>query len=316
MAMQVIRGLHNLRPEHHGCALSIGNFDGVHLGHQKVLARLRERARSLRLPSMVMTFEPTPMECFNPQQAPARLATLRETIQDIAKLKVDRLLCVRFDQRFADLSAQAFAADLLAQRLGIAELMVGEDFRFGAQRAGDLSLLRAQGERCGFSVAPMPTVMVDGARVSSTRVRQALAEGDPLLAERLLGRAYRISGRVAYGAQLGRTLNVPTANIALRRKPAPRYGVYAVYVELPDGRRVAGAANLGVRPTVDGKQCLLEVHLLDFNEHLYGQRLNVYFRAYIRPEVRFADTQALRTQMLADIEQVRALLTKELGPSL
>lgn len=314
--MQVIRGLHNLQPEHRGCVLSIGNFDGVHLGHQKVLAQLRARAGALSLPSMVMTFEPTPMEFFDPQQAPARLSILRETIQDIGRLKVDRLLCVRFGQCFADLSPRSFVADLLAQRLRVTEVMVGEDFRFGAQRAGDLEMLRCQGEKCGFAVAPMPTVMVDGARVSSTRVREALAQGDPALAEQLLGHAYRISGRVAYGAQLGRTLNVPTANIALRRKPAPRYGVYAVQVELPDGRIVDGAANLGVRPTVDGKRCLLEVHLLDFNEDLYGQRLNVHFRAYIRPEVRFDDTQALRTQMLIDIEQVRALLIKEPGPNL
>lgn len=309
--MRVIRGLYNLRPEHRGCVLSIGNFDGMHLGHQKILDELRERAARRNLASMVMTFEPKPLEFFDPQHAPARLASLRETIQDMAALELGRLLCVRFDQRFADLSPQAFVEELLVKQLGVAEVMVGEDFRYGCQRAGNLSSLRKQGEAHGFSVVPMPTVMYDGERVSSTRVRAALGQGKPALAENLLGRAYKISGRVAHGAQLGRTLNVPTANIALHRKPAPQYGVYAVNAQLADGRCLPGAANLGVRPTVDGKQCLLEVHLLDFNEDIYGQRLNVYFREFLRPELRFEDTQALRTQMLADIEQARVLLKED-----
>lgn len=307
--IEVIRGLHNLQAAHHGCVLTIGNYDGIHLGHQAVLSRLAERGQSLNLPSMVMTFEPTPMEFFRPELAPTRLSSFRETVQDIAAQNIDRLLCVRFDQNFANLSPQAFTRSLLVEKLGVAEILVGDDFRYGSQRTGDVALLREQGQAHGFTVASLPAVVVNGARASSTRVRGALAEGDLKQAAALLGRPYRISGRVTRGAQLGRTLNVPTANIKLRRKPAPCYGVYAVEVELADGRRLSGAANLGVRPTVNGTQCLLEVHILDFDADLYGQRINVYFRHYLRPETRFADTQALRTQMLADIAQVRRLLT-------
>jgi len=313
MKTTLIRGTHNLKPAHRGCVLTIGNYDGIHLGHQAVLTSVRERASELGVASMVMTFEPTPMEYFAPEEAPARLSSLRETVQDICAQHIARLLCINFDQRFADLSPQVFIEHLLVEKLYIREILVGEDFRFGSQRAGDVQLLREQGERYGFSVAPMPTVEQGGARVSSTRIRDALAIGDLASVEALLGRPYRVSGRVIKGAQLGRTLNVPTANIKLRRKPAPCYGVYAVEAELEDGRRLPAAASLGIRPTVDndsGKQCLLEVHILDFNEDLYGQRLNVHFRHYLRPEARFDDTQALRTQMLADIEQARSLLAR------
>ncbi len=306
--MILIRGIHNLKPEHRGCVLTIGNYDGIHLGHQAVLARLRERAEALGVASMVMTFEPTPMEYFALEQAPARLSSLRETVEDIAAQNIDRLLCVQFNQRFASLSPRKFVDDLLVQRLKVSEILVGEDFRFGKERAGDVRMLREQGRRNGFNVAPMPTVEVAGERVSSTRVRDALAQGDLKTAQSLLGRPYHVSGRVIRGAQLGRTLNVPTANIKLRRKSATRYGVYAVEAELADGRRFPAAANLGVRPTVNGKQCLLEVHLLDFREDLYGQHLNVYFYHYLRPEARFENIDALREQMLLDIEQTRSLL--------
>lgn len=307
MTMTLIRGIHNLKPEHRGCVLTIGNYDGIHKGHQAVLAQLQQRANSLNVASTVMTFEPTPMEYFCPEQAPARLSSLRETVGDIAAQGIDRLLCVRFNKHFASQSPQAFIDDLLIKRLGVREVLIGEDFRFGKDRAGDVTLLREQGEKQGFSVAPIPTVEWDSARVSSTRVRQALALGDPQAARALLGRPYRISGRVIPGEQLGRTLNVPTANLKLQRKPAPCYGVYAVEAELEDGRCLPAAASLGVRPTVNGKQCLLEVHVLDFNEDLYGQRINVYFKDYLRPEARFENTDALREQMLLDIEQVRRI---------
>lgn len=308
MNMTLIRGIHNLQPEHRGCVLTIGNYDGIHLGHQAVLQHVSKRADELNVASMVMTFEPTPMEYFASDKAPARLSSLRETLQDVAAQHIDRLLCIRFSQHFANLSPQAFIDDLLVKRLNVSEVLVGEDFRFGKQRAGDVQLLREHSQRHGFTVAPMPTVECGGSRVSSTRIRDALAQGDLAAAKRLLGRPYRVSGRVIPGAQLGRTLDVPTANLKLQRKPAPCYGVYAVEAELADGRRLPAAASLGVRPTVDGRQCLLEVHILDFNEDIYGQRLNVYFRHYLRPEARFEDTQALRTQMLVDIEQTRALM--------
>jgi len=308
--MEVIRGIRQLRARHHGCVLTIGNYDGIHLGHQAVLSRLRECGAALGLPSVVMTFEPTPMEFFCPEQAPARLSNLRESIQDISAQHIDRLLCVRFNQTFADLSPDAFTRELLVNKLGVAQILVGEDFRYGHERAGNVAHLRAQGEALGFTVAPMPTVKVDGERVSSTRVRQALAHGKLDETRALLGRSYRISGLVIKGAQLGRTLDVPTANLQLKRLPAPRFGVYAVQAELADGRCYPAAANLGVRPTVNGTHCLLEVHIMDFKRDLYGQRINVHFEHYLRPETRFADTQALRTQMLDDIKQARQLLAR------
>lgn len=309
--MRVIRGIHNLHAAQRGCVLTIGNYDGLHLGHQAVLSHLRERSKVLRMPSMLMTFEPTPMEYFCPDQAPARLSSLRETVEDVSKLKIERLLFVRFNRAFANQSPATFIEQLLVAKLGIAEVLIGEDFRFGRDRAGDVHMLREQGEKHDFTVAPLPTVEQDGARVSSTRVRAALAAGELDTATQLLGRPYRVNGRVIRGQQLGRTLGVPTANIKLKRKPALSYGVYAVQAELADGRCIPAAASLGVRPTVNGKHCLLEVHLLDFNENLYGQRINVYFHHYLRPELRFADTDALREQMLADIEQAQTLLAAQ-----
>lgn len=309
--MEVIRGLHNLRDCHRGCALTIGNYDGIHLGHQAVMTDLKARAETLSLPTMLMTFEPTPLEFFQPANAPARLASLREKIEDVATAGLDRLLCVRFNRSFAALSPEAFIEKLLVRRLGARLVMVGQDFRFGARRAGDPALLRTFADQYDFEVAPMPAVMRDGERVSSTRVREALANGAPRRAAALLGREYRIAGRVTIGDRLGRTLGVPTINLPIHRKPAPAYGVYAVRVRLPGGCFVDGAANLGTRPTVDGTACLLEVHLLEFSGDLYGRRVDVYFHDYLRREVRFESTDALRTQMQADIEQARATLSAQ-----
>lgn len=306
--MEIVRGLHNLRERHHGCALTIGNYDGMHLGHQAVMADLRRRADALGLPATVMSFEPTPREFFAPESAPPRLASMRERIEDFAAHGVDRLVYVRFDEAFAALSPAVFVEDLLVARLGARVVLVGRDFRFGASRAGDTELLAAYGREHGFEFAPVPTVSRHGERVSSTRVRAALAGGELGLAAELLGRPYRMSGRVAGGARLGRTLDVPTANLPIRRRPAPAFGVYAVRARLADGRLVDGAANLGTRPTVNGTGCLLEVHLLDFHEDLYGQRMEVYFHEYLRSEERFETTEALREQMLSDIDQARAVL--------
>lgn len=305
--MELVRGIHNLRPRHHGCVLTVGNYDGFHLGHQAVLAKLREIGAAFDLPSTLLTFEPMPREFFDPENAPARLANFREKAEDAAELGLQRLVCARFDARFADLSPEDFVRELLVDGLGARYLLVGEDFRFGRERAGDVALLRRLGEVFGFETASLPAVIEGGERVSSTRVRRALAAGEPEHAARLLSRPYRIGGRVRRGAMLGRTLGIPTANLRVTRKPAPCFGVYAVDVVLEDGRTLPAAANLGVRPTVNGSGCLLEVHLLDYTGDLYGKRLNVRFRRFLRPERRFDDTEALRTQMQADIEQVRSL---------
>lgn len=310
--MEVIRGLHNLRPRHHGCALTIGNFDGIHLGHQAVLGDLQTRAQAASLPTVVMSFEPMPLEFFCRRTAPARLSILREKIEDVAARGMDRLLAVHFDRAFAGCSPRYFIEDLLVRRLGVRMLMVGEDFRFGAERRGDAEMLQGCARRYGFEVVPMPAVLQGGERVSSTRVRRALAAGEPRRAAALLGRAYRMSGRVAAGQRLGRTLGVPTINLPVRRRPAPCYGVYAVRVRLSDGRLLDGAASLGTRPTVNGSGCLLEVHLLGYDGDLYGQRVDVHFQQFLRAEVRFESMSALRAQMLADIEQARAMLA---GPT-
>lgn len=306
--MELVRGLHNLRPRHHGCVLTVGSYDGFHRGHQAVLAKLREVAAAFDLPSTLLTFEPMPREFFDPGNAPARLADFREKVEDAAGLGLERLVCARFDRRFAAMPPEAFVRELLVDGLGVRYLLVGEDFRFGRERAGDVSLLRRLGDVLGFETASLPAVLEGGERISSTRVRRALAAGEPERAARLLGRPYRIGGRVRPGAMLGRTLGIPTANLRVTRKPAPRFGVYAVEAVLEDGRVLPAAANLGVRPTVNGRGCLLEVHLLDYAGDLYGRRLEVRFRHFLRPEKRFHDTGALRTQMRADIDRVRILM--------
>jgi len=306
--IELIRGLNNLKPDHRDCVLTIGNYDGLHKGHQAMLARLRERAREAGVPSTVMSFEPMPREFFDPDGSPARLSSLREKIEDLAAFDVDRLLCLRFDRSLAAVDPSAFVQDLVIQRLRPRYILVGADFRFGRNRAGDVNLLADYGRRHGFEVATLPDVCDNGERVSSTRVRDALAAGDTKRAERLLGRPYRMSGRVARGEQLGRQLGVPTANIRLGRRPAPCFGVYAVDAILPGGERVPGAANLGIRPTVGGRACLLEVHLIGYRGNLYGERIDVRFRSFLRPEARFETTDALRSQMLADIERASEIL--------
>lgn len=308
MALELVRGIHNLRRRHRGCVLTVGNYDGFHLGHQAVLARLGEAGAARGLPCALLTFEPMPREFLDPDGAPPRLASFREKVEDAAGLGLERLVCARFDRRFAALSPEAFVRDLIVDGLGARYVLVGEDFRFGYKRAGDLGRLAALGREYGFETAPVPAVIEGGERISSTRVRAALAAGEPELAARLLGRPYRISERVRSGARLGRTLGIPTANLRIARKPAPRFGVYAVEAVLEDGRVLPAAANLGVRPTVDGRDCLLEVHLLDYDGDLYGRRLSVRFRHFLRPEVRFDGTEALRAQMQADIRRVRSLI--------
>lgn len=311
--MQVVRGLHNLQAAHRGCVLTIGNFDGLHLGHQAVIETLCERAKQLNLPSVLMTFEPTPREFFCPDEAPPRLSRLRETLEDAAQLGLDRLLIVRFDKSFSTLSPQAFVRELLVERLGVRLVIVGEDFRFGAEREGSLELLRQAGRAHGFEVAPMPTVTIDGQRVSSTRVRAALAAGQVQTARQLLGRAYRVSGRVVAGQRLGRTLGMPTANLRMLRKPAPRFGVYAVDVVLEDDSRWPAAASLGTRPTVSGEGCLLESYLLDFDADLYGRQIDVLFHTFLRDEERFDDLDTLRRQMQQDVQDVRAYFAGSLS---
>lgn len=304
--MELIRGQHNLQPQHRGCVATIGNFDGVHLGHQAILAQLAEASSQLGLPRLVITFEPQPQEFFaGPNAPPARLMRLREKLLALDDLGIERVLCLPFDHRLATLPASAFIEELLIERLGIRYLVVGDDFRFGHRRAGDFAMLVEAGRRHDFIVANTHTYLLNGERVSSTRIRQALAQGNLEHAAQLLGRPYDMCGRVAYGDQRGRTIGFPTANIHLHRRVTPVYGVYAV---LMSGRNLSpwpGIANVGRRPTVQGIRERLEVHLLDYSDNLYGQHVKVDFLHYLRPEQRFASLDLLHEQIQRDEQAAR-----------
>ncbi len=305
--MELIRGLHNLRPRHRGCVVTIGAFDGVHRGHQAVIAHLLEKSRELGVPSVVIVFEPLPREYFSPVEAPARLMSFREKFRAMADLGVDRLLRLRFDESLRCMAAEQFVQTIFVDGLGVRYVALGDDFRFGNDRAGDLALVRQQGRRHGYDAGPTPTCLLDGERVSSTRIREALENADFAGAERLLGRPYSISGKVIYGRQVGRTIGTPTANLQLRRLRAPLSGVYAVEVDGAglDGAR--GVANVGVRPTVDDSiRANLEVHLLDREIGLYGQHIEVTFRHKLREEIKFGSVAELKENIARDIANTRA----------
>jgi riboflavin kinase/FMN adenylyltransferase len=303
--MELIRGIQNIRSVHKGCVATIGNFDGVHLGHQSVIGELAEEGQDLGLPTLVMTFEPQPMEVFRPEQSPARLTRLREKLRALSRFAVDRVLCVRFNQQFASLSAADFVEKILVNGLGIKHLVVGDDFQYGKGRQGNLESLKAAGDQHGFKVANMRTFNIEGQRVSSTRIRDALASGDLAMAEKLLGRPYRMCGRVAHGDKIGRTLGIPTANIHLHRNVSPVQGIYVVEVYGIDSRPRQGVASVGTRPTVGGTRALLEIYLLDFDENIYGRHLNVDFLHKLRNEEKFDSMEILKERILDDINNTR-----------
>lgn len=305
--MELIRGLHNLRSRHRGCVATIGAFDGVHLGHQAVLEHLQEKATEMQLPSVVMVFEPLPREYLAPLEAPARIMSFREKFVALEALGIDRLLRIRFTEQLRRMSAEDFVQRVFVEGLGVRYMVLGDDFRFGRARQGDLSFIQERGRRHGFEACSTPTREWEGERVSSTRIREALAAADFALAERLLGRPYTITGKVVYGRQLGRSLGVPTANMQLFRLRAPLSGVYAVDVSGPGFEGVEGVANVGVRPTVDDSiTANLEVHLLDREINLYGKHISVCFRHKLREEQKFDSLQELKTNILRDIDNTRA----------
>jgi len=309
--MELIRGLHNMRPRHRGCVVTIGAFDGVHLGHQAVIRHLLDKSRELEVPSLVIVFEPLPREYLAPLKAPARIMSFREKFFAMRSLGVDRLLRVQFNESLRAMSAQQFLEDIFVAGLGVRYVVLGDDFRFGNDREGDLEFIRQQGPRYGYEARPTPTLSMDGERVSSTRIREALESADFAEAERLLGRAYSISGKVVYGRQLGRTLGTPTANLQLHRLRAPLSGVYAVDVSGAGLDGVPGVANVGVRPTVDDSiKANLEVHLLDREIALYGQHIEVTFRHKLRDELKFGSVDELRDNIARDIEDARAWLDR------
>ena len=302
--MELIRGIHNLRSEHVGCVLTIGNFDGVHRGHQAVLSRLQEQASQLGLPSCVMVFEPQPLEFFAGDKAPARLSRLRDKYEAIAALNIDRLLCVKFDHAFAELTAAEFIEQILVRKLAVRFLVIGDDFRFGLQRRGDFALLVEAGRQYGFQVLSTDTLLHDQQRVSSTLLREALREGRLEDVSHMLGHPYTITGRVAHGAKLGRTIGFPTANIHLKRLVVPVQGVYAVQVLIADAIHF-GVANIGFRPTVNGTRSQLEVHIFDFKGDLYGKQLQIQVCHKLRDEQKFPSFSALQTQITMDARQAR-----------
>jgi riboflavin kinase/FMN adenylyltransferase len=304
--MEFIRGLHNLKPRHRGCVATIGNFDGVHLGHQAVIEQLARQATALRLPSTLVLFEPQPIEYFRPDAVPARLMRLREKIETLRSYPVDRVLCVEFSAAFAALSAEEFVQRILIDGLNVRYLVVGDDFRFGAGRRGDFAMLQEAGRRHRFDVAATETVARAGVRVSSTRIRERLALADLDGAKQLLGRPYGMSGRVAHGNKLGREIGIPTANIHVHRRRTPVAGIFVVETFGLGPLPLPGAASVGTRPTVDGTRTLLEVHLLDFNRDIYGAHVTVNFLRKLRDEQRFASLEELRAWIERDVAETRA----------
>ena len=307
--MLVLRGVKTPAPS--ATVLTIGNFDGVHLGHQALLARVGQAAQACGLPAAVLTFEPHPREFFDPASAPARLTTLREKLELLQNYGAD-LACVSpFNTVFAALTADEFIEQVLVRCLRVRHLIIGDDFRFGARRAGDFALLQAAGASLGFQVEAMESVVQGGERASSSGVREALAAGDMARAARLLGRPYSIDGRVVHGQKLGRQLGFATANIRIKHNPLPLSGVFAVSVTGAAGRPLNGVANLGVRPTVGGQlQPLLEVHLFDFDGDIYGAHLSVSFLHKLRDEMKFPDFNALVAQIGQDAEAARAFFQR------
>ncbi len=299
-------------------ALTIGNFDGVHLGHQAMLACVNEAATRLDLTACVMIFEPHPREFFAPDKAPTRLTSLREKLELLAAAGVERVHVCRFNFDFARISAEDFIVRILRHGLGVRWMLVGDDFRFGARRAGDFNMLKAFSAKCGFEVEEMPGYIVNGLRVSSTAVREALASGDLDLVKRLLGRSYSISGRVVNGDKLGKKIGFPTANIQLKHNRLPLSGIFAVEVqmevqsalELSSPKALRGVASLGVRPTIhEHGNPVLEVHLFDFDQEIYGRHLRVHFLHKLRSEEKYPDLITLTKQIGRDVVDAKNYFT-------
>ncbi len=302
--MEIIRGQYNIRPAHRGCVATIGNFDGVHHGHQLLLAHLNAKRDELGAPSTLITFEPLPREYFARSEKPGRLTRFREKVTLLRRVGIDRMICLPFNEQLAQVTATSVIEDFLVGQLGIRYVVVGDDFRFGRGREGDYAMLKRGGDRFGFDVSHIGTLTFDHERVSSSRIREALAAGDIRLAEKLLGHRFFVMGHVTYGRQLGRDLGVPTANIPLHRYRAPLDGVFAVTATGLD-RAYDGIANVGIRPTVGGKEPLLEVHLFDFDADIYGELLTVTFHHKLRDERQFASLDALKAQIGRDITEAR-----------
>ena len=306
MTTTLIRSLHHIPSNAKGGVVTIGNFDGVHLGHQRLIGHVIEQAKARGVPSVVVTFEPHPFEYFNQENLTIpRITRLREKFMAMSRCGVDYVLIIPFNHDVAGISASDFVRKVLFGQLQPVHIMIGDDFRFGHKRQGDFELLSKMGRELGFSVDAMPSVLVDGVRVSSTLVRAALMAGDLALAAKLLGRPYWMSGRIRPGDQLGRQLGFPTANIHLHRRLTPVKGVYSVLMHGLSAKPLPGAANVGTRPTVDGTRTLLEIHLLDFDQDIYGRYIEVEFCEKLRDEVYYPNLDLLKEQIAKDVEATK-----------
>jgi riboflavin kinase/FMN adenylyltransferase len=305
--MLLIRGLHNIRPRHRGCVVTIGNFDGVHRGHQEILRLLSERAREFALPGAVLSFEPLTREYFDPEHAPARLTRFRERFEWLAHYGAERFICLKFDERIRRISGTQFVEQVLHTALGVKHVLIGHDFQFGRNRGGTANLLRDTGAKLGFTTEEVQPVQVNGERISSTLVRMSLATGDLQRAAELLGRPYCMTGRVIHGEKLGRKLGFPTANIRPQRLHVPLNGVFAARVRGGGLHDHPAIVNVGTRPVVDGRDMLIEVHVLDFSGNLYGAHLQVEFVERLRREEWFPNLDALVVQMRMDEARARQL---------
>ena len=304
--MQLALGLNSPKLPSSGCVATIGNFDGVHLGHRQVIERLAAEGQRLGLPTCVVLFEPQPREFFDPDHAPPRLMRLRDKIDRLSELPVDHVLILRFNRQLAGMAPEAFIEDILIKTLKVRYLVIGDDFRFGRKREGNFKLLVETGRERGFEVADTRTVLSGSDRISSTLIREALLEGDLARAEALLGKPYEVCGRIIHGQKRGRTMGFPTANLLMQRKNTPVRGVFAVTMRGLGPDPIPGVANVGCRPTVTGDPTmLLETHLLDFKGDLYGRRVEVEFHAHLRDERRFEGLPELKAQIEKDIEAAR-----------
>jgi len=308
--MELVRGLQNIPKAARGCVLTVGNYDGVHLGHQQMIGAVKRRAAELSTAATVLVFEPSSKEFIDPDGAPARLTRWREKFAALRALGVDRLVTLRFDEHVRAMTPQSFVDELIVGSLGARHVVVGDDFRYGREACGTIDSLRAAGREHGFGVERMDPFILDGVRVSSTAVRERLERADYAGAARLLGRPYRMTGRVAHGTELGRTLGFPTANLRLMRRRSPTWGVLAVRVYGIEAGALEGVASLGTRPTVNGNEPLLEVHIFDFSGDLYGRLIEVEFVAKLRDEVKFESLDAMMVQMKVDAAQARDVLAK------
>lgn len=311
--MKIIRGIANLKNQFSQCVLTLGNFDGVHLGHQQLIHHLIKQGKKLNLPTVLMLFEPQPLEFFNPNNAPSRLTSFQEKVIFIKELGIDYIIAIPFTQTFARMSADCFIQDWLINKLKAKFITIGDDFRFGFERQGDINLLQHYAHQYDFTVENMPTFVWNHLRISSTAVRQALLNNDFQLAHSLLGRDYTIQGRVVHGNALARQLGFPTANIHLHRKKPALQGVYVVKVKnCCNQQYYFGIANIGLRPTIQGKKAVLEVNLFDFSGDIYGQYLDVTFVQKLRDEKKFDSLAELKQQITQDVctaKQISAQLT-------